>query len=82
MTAGASTTRMIVASTITAAASPIPIILTMTSSIEAKLRKTVDMIAAAAVMTRPVPPRPVRTARCGSPVVTYSSSMADIRKTS
>lgn len=82
MTAGTSTIRTMVASIRTAAARPSPICLTETFAPSMTDRNTTTMIAAAAVMTRAVLARPVLTAPVVSAVRTYSSRIADNRKTS
>ena len=82
MVAGTSTIRMRVASMRTAAASPMPNILAMTSWPRTKERKTVTMMAAPAVMTRADLARPSATASALSPVRSYSSLIRDSRNTS
>jgi len=80
--AGTSTSRTSVASRKTAAARPKPIALKGTSRPAAKAAKTVTMISAAEVMVRAVPSRPCATACSLDPVLSYSSFMRDMRKTS
>ena len=73
---------MITASMKTAAASPRPNSLMIRSSPSMKEAKTVTMIAAAAVITRPVRASPRVTALVASLSRSHSSWMRDIRKTS
>jgi hypothetical protein len=61
MVEGTRTIRTMVASTATAVARPMPIILTTGSSLATKPKKTLIMISAAAVMTLAVAPRPSTT---------------------
>ena len=73
MTAGTTSARTSVASIATAIASPIPMALMITTSARPKARKTVTMMAAAPVMSRPLRSSPDATAAVLSPVRTYSS---------
>ena len=82
MVAGTSTSRTRVASMSTATASPSPISLIDRTSATTKLPNTQTMIAAAAVMTLAVDPRPSTTALVLSPVRSYSSRIDDSRNTS
>ena len=83
MSAGTRTERMITASIRTAEARPRPKSLMIRSSPSMKEAKTVTMIAAAAVITRPVRARPRVTASDGVVAsLSHSSWIRDIRKTS
>ena len=80
---GTSIMRTMVASTSTAVASPRPKTLRMCSgSFMTKEAKTQNMMAAAAVMMRPVTASPSATASELSSVRSHSSRMRDSRKTS
>ena len=63
MTAGTSSIRTMVASMRIADAMPMPMTLRTTSGLGMKAANTATMIAAAAVITRPVPARPSTMAR-------------------
>ena len=82
MTAGTSSIRTIVASMKMADAMPMPITLRTMSGLGMKAAKTATMIAAAAVMTRPVPARPSRMARWLSRVRSQASRIRLTRNTS
>jgi hypothetical protein len=82
ITAGTSSIRTTVASTRIAADMPIPKDFMVTSSSAISAAKTTIMMVAAAVITRPVPARPVRMARSLSWVRTQVSRIRLIRKTS
>src|SRR3954468_18532839 len=80
--AGTSTSRMTVASRKTATARPSPIILTTGSLDSVKARKTLTMMAAAAVMTRAVAVNPRTTLPRLSPPSRHSSRNLESRNTS
>ena len=83
MVAGTSTMRTIVASTRTATASPRPnSLICRMSKPSTKDRNTAIMIAAAAVITRPVVATPLATDSALSRVRLYSSRIRDRRNTS
>ena len=82
MSAGTSTLRTTSASSSTAAARPSPNSLMVRSGPSTNARNSITMIAAAAVMVRPVTARPCMTARRLSPVWSHSSWMRLSRKTS
>jgi hypothetical protein len=83
MIEGTSTIRTRVTSSSTATAKPRPNTLRMCSgSLITNEPKTQNMIAAAAVMTRPVTARPSATDVEFSPVRSHSSRMRDSKKTS
>ncbi len=69
ITAGTSRQRTSVASTATATPMPTPNCLTVGSPLMMKAKKTLTMISAAEVMTRPVVPTPVITASRLSPLL-------------
>jgi hypothetical protein len=71
-----------VASTTTAAARPSPITFRLSSFELTKLAKTSAMMAAAAVITRAVRPRPTPTAAAGSRPSFRASRIAPRRNTS
>ena len=82
MTAGTSSIRTTVASMKMAAAMPTPITLRNTSGLGMNAANTATMIAAAAVMTRPVPASPSTMARLLSRVRTHVSRIRLTRNTS
>jgi hypothetical protein len=82
MTAGTSNIRTMVASTRMAATMPTPKAFIRTLSTVIIAAKTTIMMAAAAVITRPVPASPERMARLLSPVRTQVSRIRLIRNTS
>ena len=82
MTAGTTSARTSVASTITATAMPMPIDLMVTTLASAKARKTHAMIAAAPVTRRPLRSRPSATAVRLSPVRIHASCIRVSRNTS
>ena len=82
ITAGTSRQRTSVASTATATPMPTPNCLTVGSPLMMKAKKTLTMISAADVMTRPVVPTPVITAARLSPFSSQASLMCVIRNTS
>ena len=65
----------------TAAAMPSPIILTVRSVVRVKAKKTTVMMAAAALMTRPLVAWPIRTARGLSRRLSHSSWIRLTRNT-
>jgi hypothetical protein len=69
MIAGTSSIRTTVASIAMAAAMPTPMSLRVTSGLGTNAANTAIMIAAAAVMTRPVPARPSTTTLAACPLV-------------
>ena len=82
MVAGTSITRMMVASSSTAAARPNPSSLIGSRRPSANAPNTVTMIAAALVMSPPVCSSPHATASVLSPVFRYSSRTRASRNTS
>lgn len=82
MIAGTSTVRTINASTRIAAAIPRPMILIVRSVLSVKAANTTTMIAASAVIVRPVMACPWSTARALSRVFSHSSWMRLTRNTS
>ena len=82
ITAGTSSRRTTVASMKIAAAMPTPITLRTTSGEGMKAAKTATMMAAAAVITRPVPARPPRMACSLLRVRSQPSRIRLTRKTS
>jgi len=80
--AGTRTSRITVASRSTATASPTPIIFTTTSPDRVNDRKTLTMMAAAALMTRAVEASPRTTLSRPSPSRNHSSRTRESRKTS
>ena len=71
-----------VASIATAIASPMPMALMITTSARPNAMNTVNMTAAAPVMSRPVFSRPLATAAVLSPRRTYSSCIRLTSRTS
>ena len=69
------------ASMMTADASAIPKSLIVASGVGTKARKTLAMIAAAIITTRPEPASPRRTDAALSPVRAHSSCMRETRNT-
>jgi hypothetical protein len=82
MTAGTRSMRTIVASMKMADAMPTPMTLRTRSGLGTKAAKTATMMAAAAVMTRPVPASPSTMARPLSFVRSHASRIRLTRKTS
>ena len=82
ITDGTSSIRTTVASMKIADAMPTPITLRTTSGLGMNAANTATMIAAAAVMTRPVPASPSRMARWLSPVRSHASRIRLTRNTS
>ena len=82
ITAGTSRQRTSVASTATATPMPTPNCLTVGSPLMTNAKKTLTMISAADVMTRPVCATPSITAWVLSRVRSQASLMCVIRKTS
>ena len=82
MTAGTTSDRTMVASMATAIARPMPMALMITTSARPKAMNTVNMMAAAPVINRPVRSRPLATAAVLLPRRTYSSCMRLTSRTS
>ena len=82
MTAGTSSIRITVASMRIAAAMPIPMTFKAMSVLGMNAANTAIMIAAAAVMTRAVPARPLTMAWVLLPVASQVSRIRATRKTS
>jgi hypothetical protein len=82
MTDGTRSIRTIVASMKIAEAMPTPMTLRMTSALGMNAANTATMMAAAAVITRPVPASPSTIARWLSRVRSQDSRMRLTRKTS